>query len=120
MNIIKCQKQDLSSIFNIISKCKTHMESHNIYQWNEFYPSLDIIETNIISGNCYLLRDKGLSIGYFVIDEEQPSEYNNINWITQDEKVLVINFQKITHRLSVLPEYQGRGIAKKILKRSTV
>lgn len=110
MNIVKCQKQDLLSIFDIISKCKTHMESHNIYQWNEFYPSLDIIETDIISGNCYLLKDNGLSIAYFAIDEEQPSEYNNINWITQGEKVLVI------HRLGVLPEYQGRGIAKKILK----
>lgn len=56
MNIVKCQKQDLLSIFDIISKCKAHMESYDIYQWNEFYPSLDIIETDIISSNCYLLK----------------------------------------------------------------
>lgn len=31
MNIVKCQKQDLLSIFDIISKCKAHMESHDIY-----------------------------------------------------------------------------------------
>jgi len=57
-----------------------------------------------------LLKDNGLSIAYFAIDEEQPSEYNNINWITHGEKVLVI------HRLAVLPEYQDMGIAKKMLK----
>lgn len=110
MNIVKCQKQDMLNIFDIISKCKAHMESYNIYQWNEFYPSLDIIETDITSVHCYLLKDNGLSIAYFTIDEEQPPEYNNINWITKGEKVLVI------HRLAVLPEYQGKGIAKKILK----
>jgi len=83
------------------------MENHNIYQWNEFYPSLDSIETDIISGNCYLLKDNELSIAYFAIDDEQPSEYNNINWITKGEKVLVI------HRLAVLPEFQGMDLQRK-------
>lgn len=110
MEIIKGQKQDLSDILDIISKCIKYMESQGIYQWNEFYPNSDIIENDIKSEDCYVLKDNEKCVAYVAINEEQSPEYSQINWFTDGRKVLVI------HRLSVHPKFQGKGIAKKILK----
>jgi ribosomal protein S18 acetylase RimI-like enzyme len=110
MGISKGQMQDLSDILEIISKCIKHMESQGIYQWNEFYPSSDLIENDIKREDCYVLKANEKCIAYVAINEEQSPEYSQINWVTDGEKVLVI------HRLSVHPESQGNGIAKKILK----
>ncbi|MBU3076074.1 GNAT family N-acetyltransferase [Clostridium estertheticum] len=110
MDFIKGKKKDLSGILDIISNCIKHMESQSIYQWNEFYPNSDIIENDIKSEHCYVLKDNGKYIAYVAINEEQSPEYSKINWSTDGIKVLVI------HRLSVHPESQGKGIAKKMLK----
>ena len=110
MDIVKAQKQDLSSILDMIYSCIKYMKSQGIYQWDEFYPDSDIIENDIKRGNCYILKNDGKCAAYFAIDEEQSTEYSQINWLTDGRKVLVI------HRLSVHPELQGKGIAKKILK----
>ncbi len=53
------------------------------------------------------LKDNGKCVAYVAINEEQSPEYSQINWFTDGRKVLVI------HRLSVHPEFQGKGIAKK-------
>ena len=110
MDIIKGQKQDLSDVLDMISKCIQYMESQGIYQWNEFYPSSDIIENDIMSEDCYVLKDHEKCVAYVAINEDQSPEYSQISWATDGRKVLVI------HRLSVHPEFQGKGIAKKILK----
>ena len=109
MDIIKGQKQDISGIFDIISNCIKYMESQGIYQWNKFYPDADIIENDIDSEQCYVLKDNDKYIAYVAITEEQSPEYSQIKWVSDGRKVLVI------HRLSVHPQSQGKGIAKKIL-----
>ena len=109
MNIFKGEKQDISGIFDIISNCIKHMESQGVYQWNKFYPNADIIENDIEREHCYVLKDNGRCIAYVAINEEQSPEYSQIKWFFDGKKVLVI------HRLSVHPESQGKGIAKKML-----
>ncbi|KHD35622.1 acetyltransferase [Clostridium acetobutylicum] len=110
MNIIKGQPEDLSGIIDIISNCIKYMKSQDIYQWDEFYPSSDIIENDITRKDCYVLKNNERCVAYVAINEDQPPEYSQINWLTHKKKILVI------HRLCVHPEFQGRGIAKKILK----
>lgn len=69
MGIIKGQKQDIGDIFDIISNCIKHMESQGLYQCNKFYPSEDIIENDIESEDCYVLKDNGKCIAYVAIKE---------------------------------------------------
>jgi Acetyltransferases len=110
MDVIKGQKQDLSDILELISNCIKYMERQGIYQWNKFYPDSELIENDITSEDCYVLKDNEKCVAYVAINEEQAPEYSQINWFTDGRKVLVI------HRLSVHPEFQGKGIAKEILK----
>lgn len=96
-------------IMNLINKCIKYMESEDIYQWNEFYPTLEIIEKDLQEERLYVLKDKDQCIACVGIDDEEPEEYKSINWFTNGEKVLVI------HRLAVHPTYQGKGMAKKLM-----
>lgn len=54
MDMIKGRRQDLSDIISIISECKELMKSQGIFQWDEDYPTIDIVE-NDIKGNFYVL-----------------------------------------------------------------
>jgi ribosomal protein S18 acetylase RimI-like enzyme len=110
MDIIKGQENDLSGILHIISACIKQMRSQGIYQWDEFYPASDDIENDIECGECYVIKISGQYAAYVALNEDQLPEYGQINWLTDAGKVLVI------HRLSVHPEFQGKGIAKEILK----
>lgn len=112
MDIVKGQKGDVPDVLDIISRCTKHMESQRIYQWDEAYPDANIIEEDIESGHSYVIKDKGRCIAYAAINEEieeEPPEHSQLKWSSDGRKVLFI------HRLAVLPEYQGRGIAKKML-----
>lgn len=110
MDIIKGQKQDLSSILDIISNCIESMNSQGIYQWDKYYPTSDIIENDLKCDDCYVLKNNEKCIAYVAINGDQAPEYNHVKWLSDGRKVLVV------HRLCVDPEFQGKGIAKAILK----
>ena len=57
--IRKAQVQDIKQIKNITEACAKHMIAQGIYQWNENYPSLEILTKDIIANNVYLfLREE--------------------------------------------------------------
>ncbi len=85
------------------------MLNNNIDQWDEIYPNRTIIEKDIKSNHAYGIFVDNQLTGYFAINDCQENEYNQINWQYITGKHLVI------HRLFIDPEYQGKGLAKKIL-----
>lgn len=110
MELVMSDIKDLPGIMNMITKCIECMESQGIYQWNEHYPTQEIIEEDIRREECYLMKKDDEIISYVAINDEQSPECDEVKWITNGEKVLVI------HRLCVNPEYQGKGTARKVLK----
>lgn len=109
MDIVIATKQDIVGIINMISECIKSMEAQGIYQCNKIYPNFEVIENDVKNGSGYVIKDNNTCIAYVVINEEQSPEYSRISWSTDVNKVLVI------HRLSVHPESQGKGIAKKLI-----
>jgi len=112
MDIVKAQQQHLPDVLDIISSCIKHMESREIYQWDETYPDAEIIKEDIGNGHSYVMKDGGRCIAYVAINDVYEDEvplFRQVNWSLNGEKTLYI------HRLCVHPDYQGRGIAKKML-----
>lgn len=109
MNIVKGNIQDIKLIMDLIKDSIKDMESKGIYQWNEHYPTQAIFENDINNENLYLIKKDNECLGVIVFDEEQPSEYKGINWLTEDKKVLVI------HRLAVNSKYQNQGLGRQLL-----
>ena len=108
LNIVKATINDSRNIMELIKSCILNMESVGIYQWNEYYPTLDIIMSDVESGSLYVLKEGNDIWGIIVINEDQSPEYRNLSW-GDEGKVLVV------HRLAVQPNKQRTGIAKKLM-----
>lgn len=109
IEIEKAAGEDTAAIMGMITECIKAMESKGIYQWDEHYPTAGIINNDISNSFGYILKRNDRCIAYASINGEQSPEYSQIRWSEDDGRPLVI------HRLSVHPEVQGRGVAKKFI-----
>ncbi len=98
---------DLGAVISLMRNCAQHLIQEGIYQWDHNYPSVLDITAGIDRTNLWVYEiDKGI-VGTVTIDENQSPEYLSLNW--NSPNFLVI------HRLAVLPECQGKGIARKLM-----
>ena len=109
LNIVKATRNDSVNIMELIKSCIRNMESVGIYQWNEYYPTLDIIISDVESGSMYVLKEGNDIWGIIAINEAQSPEYNNLRWVCNEGKALVV------HRLAVQPNKQRTGRAKELM-----
>ena len=101
---------DEQEIIAMTKLCAADLITKGISQWDENYPDLNTIQTDIHRGELfkYVLDDS--IVGIVVLNESQDPEYNELNWITP-----VHSRNLVVHRLAVHPEHQGKGIARKLM-----
>jgi len=109
LKISKGQLPNLEKIFQIYLDAKLELEKNGIFQWTENYPTRGIVKNDLIKGVLYSLESHEEIIGAINISEEQETEYQNVDWVFDDSKVLVI------HRLVIDPKHQRKGYAKKLM-----
>ncbi|WP_371736635.1 GNAT family N-acetyltransferase [Cellulophaga sp. HaHaR_3_176] len=100
---------EIPEILSITKACALYMQEKGIYQWNEHYPSKKAFEKDIKRNELYVLEVDAKIIGTIVISTLKDEEYNPIKWLTTEENSVYI------HRLSVSPDYQGKGFAQKMM-----
>lgn len=86
---------DIIEIMNIIKEAIKDMETRGIRQWDDLYVSVN--EINLIQG-------------IIVLNEHQDTAYKAIKWKYN------LGRQLILHRLCIHPLYQGKGIARMLIK----
>ncbi|TFG82385.1 MAG: GNAT family N-acetyltransferase [Erysipelotrichales bacterium] len=96
-------------IMSIIRDAVANMERVGVQQWNETYPTLDIIHEDILAQTGYVMADESGIVAYVCVNENQPKEYAAIDWENKDGKCCVI------HRLVVSVNHQGQGLAKQMI-----
>jgi len=101
--------ENLDEVMLLLKEATQKMISQGIDQWDTIYPDRQVIIEDI-GGKCAYgyFEDKQLS-GYVVVNEMYSSEYDQLTWSTQKGEFLV------THRLTVKPDQQGKGIAKQLM-----
>ncbi|MUH35796.1 GNAT family N-acetyltransferase [Zobellia amurskyensis] len=100
---------EIPQILNITRACAATMIKNGIYQWNENYPSQQAFESDIERGELYVLEEDGQIIGTIVLSTLMDEEYVPIEWLTPSDKNIYI------HRVSVHPDFQGKGMAQKMM-----
>lgn len=100
---------DLDTVMWLKEACALRMQQMNIDQWDEVYPNRISFEEDINQGNLYLYSFDDSPIACAVLNENQDSEYQKVNWAYHAENIAII------HRLMVHPEYWGRGIASNLM-----
>lgn len=109
MSIELATNADMKDIFDLLLKCKDRLISQGIYQWDEEYPSIEYLASDISRGSLRKLTQHGKIVGIVSFDDFQEPQYADVSWKLTEGRVVVI------HRLAVLPEYQGNGFARELM-----
>lgn len=109
MAIERAIESDLNEIVLLTKSCASNMISQGIFQWNEYYPSKEVLFNDIKLKQIwkYLFKDK--IVGIIVLTEIEDIEYKDVKWLTNNAKNLYV------HRLAVHPDFQGKGFARKLM-----
>lgn len=100
---------DLPSIMHILQETITAMHQEGVYQWNEVYPTLELIEADIQQQSLYVALNSFDSIlGFIVLNESQPENYKLLPWQENQKKVFSV------HRLAIAKECSSKKIATQL------
>ena len=107
--IQKATFTDLEQIHSLTKKCAQRLIEKGIFQWNDAYPSKEVLENDIQLQQIWKLIENGEIIGIIVLTKIEDNEYKNVQWHTKNWKNLYI------HRLAVHPKFQGKGFAQQLM-----
>ena len=107
--IKKAVSKDVAEIYALTKSCAKHLIENGIFQWNEQYPSSEVLNKDIELQQLYKLEIDNRIVGIIVLTEIEDVEYKNVEWLTENGNNLYI------HRLAVHPNFQGKGYAKQLM-----
>lgn len=107
--IKKAVLSELSEIKKLTEACAEALQKNNIFQWNEFYPSKEKLQHDILEEELYVLKEDGKIVGIIVLTPKVDDEYLPVQWLTPSEKNLYV------HRLAVHPEHWREGKGKQLM-----
>ncbi|MDR0507467.1 MAG: GNAT family N-acetyltransferase [Dysgonamonadaceae bacterium] len=102
----KAEQADTGRIWQIILQAKEQMRQMNSRQWQDGYPAIENIASDIAKGYGYVLCGNSSVIAYGSVIFDGESAYNDIQgkWLTDLPYVVI-------HRLAVADEVKNRGVA---------
>ena len=100
---------DLDQLYEITKSCARDMIARGIFQWDEKYPSINILLKDIELEQIWKIEEGNTIIGIIVLTEIEDEEYKNVKWLTTNDTSLYV------HRLAVYPKFQGLGYAQKLM-----
>lgn len=109
MNYRVARTDDLDNICTMVGEVIRHMEAQGIYQWDDLYPTREDFIDDISKKVLYVVEEREKLAAIYVMNQECDADYQKCVWNYPDETACVI------HRLCVSPDFQNRGIGKKIL-----
>ena len=109
MRIERAGPQAVPEIMRLVELCVAQMRSQGNLQWDEIYPTQQILEEDARTGTLFAVRQEGRCVACVCLNDVESPEYQSVSWSDPGGAVMVI------HRLAVHPQWQGRGIARQIL-----
>ena len=107
--IRKATESDLSEAKQLTESGALAMQKKGIFQWNQFYPSLQRLRQDIEAEELYVLEEKNELFGIMVLTPKMDDEYIPIEWLTTTGRNLYI------HRLATRPELWGKGYGQQLM-----
>ena len=109
MIISRADTADLETLHTLTRACAEDLIGKGIFQWNDYYPSTEILATDIARQELWKLVYEGQLIGMIVLTTLEDAVYTTVQWPLADPNPLYI------HRLAVQPAFQGKGFAQKLM-----
>jgi len=106
--IARAEERHVDAAWELLSRCKAALDAQGIRQWDDVYPTRDLIAADIHNGALFMLEEHGRCVAHAALDRRQAKEWRPVAW-TSIEPALVV------HRLCVDPAEQGRGLAHEMM-----
>ena len=97
--------KDLAPIMQIVKNATNRLCELGIDQWDDYYPSEQLLAEDIHANSLYIAENKNKIISFFVLNENGDLDYSAAAWKHP-------NNYCIAHRLCVDPQLQGGGFGK--------
>ena len=114
MLIRKTTKNDIKEIMPIFEEARGTIAALGIDQWQNGYPSDDVILSDVEKKQSYLCELDGKVCGTFAMLENGEPTYDKIfdgNWLTGDDSHDYIAI----HRVAISVSSRGSGLSGKII-----
>jgi GNAT superfamily N-acetyltransferase len=109
MRVERAGLEEAAGVMELIRRCKEDMRSQGIFQWDEIYPNLGVIENDARVGSLFVIREGDECVAAVCLNDVEAPEYASVSWRYSRGPVLVV------HRLCVDPGRQGRGLARMLM-----
>ncbi len=131
----KATQADTDACWEVVDAARNHMIAIGRKQWDELYPSREIITRDILGGNAYLLErknapfaseekqaapnepdstanlqaDNSMIVAYAVIVKNGEPQYEHLQgtWLSNGDYLVI-------HRLAVCPKLENQGLARQL------
>ena len=107
----KGESRDLERVMELVADAQNWFRKQNIDQWQDGYPTRELISSDIECGNNYTIEYNGVIVATAVISFAGEPTYLAIKgkgWLNDKPYAVV-------HRIMVADEMRRKGIAKEIL-----
>ena len=107
----KGEEVDLERVMELVADAQNWFRRQGIDQWQDGYPTREIILSDIAGGENYIVEHNGVVVATCVISFAGEPTYNEIKgkgWLNGNRYAVV-------HRIAVADEFRRKGIAKEIL-----
>lgn len=102
--------QDLPYILKIKEKVVPIMQASGNFQWSDQYPNEGKFKEDLGDDSLYVYEENNMIKGFLAVDNKHPYPYDDIPWeLTRADS-------RALHRMAVDPDFQGQGIASKMMR----
>lgn len=102
----KAQISEAEIIWQILQQAIERRRKDGSNQWQDGYPNLEVVKTDISLGKGYVLEIDNTIAAYAALVFNDEPAYNEIigDWLTNDDFLVI-------HRVAVSDDFLGKGIA---------
>ena len=105
-NLRKAIISDADTIWEILQQAIEMRRKDGSQQWQDGYPNLEVVKTDISLGKGYVLEVEGAIAAYAALVFNDEPAYDDIegSWLTNGDFLVI-------HRVAVSDGFLGKGIA---------
>lgn len=110
MKIRKSSVSDINNLLEIFDEARKTIATLGIDQWQNGYPSFDVVREDISLSRSYAVEIDGSVCGTFVMMENEPT-YDKIyegEWLGNEDYIAI-------HRVAISVKNRGSGISTAII-----
>ncbi len=105
-------ESDLDDVMLAVRQAKNYLRKNRVDQWQDAYPSEELLQSDIAAGACRILTYGGRFAGFFVLTDCPEPGYDALT----DGKWRGAGKYCTVHRSAVAAEFRGSGMADYIFR----